>query len=337
MVTLRDIADRAGVSIKTVSRIVNGEAAVNPDTRDHVLGILDALNYVPNSAARQMRLGTSTTFGLMTDAVATTPYSVDLVRGAQSVLGAEGQTLLIASNDGDLAKEEALWRTFRAQGVAGVIYAAMFHRAHEVGETAFRRPLVLANCFDPDRRIPSIVPDDEAGGYEQARHLLALGHRRIAAVTLSPLIEATRLRGEGIRRAFAEAGVAFDESLELRGMRGDIWREELVAFDVARALLERADRPTAVICGNDQVALQVYCAAFALGLSIPDDLSVVGFDDMRLIAEAVRPSLTTVALPYFEIGRQAAEMVRSGAVAPGGPARRVACPLVERGSTRALA
>jgi LacI family transcriptional regulator len=335
LVTLRLIAEKAGVSVKTVSRVVNGDPAVAAKTREHVLPFIEALDYVPNSAARQMRGGSSSILGLMTDAVATTPYSVDIVRGAQAELGADRQ-LMIVSSDGDPVREGSLWRMFQAHRVSGVVYAAMYHRAHAIDQQSFESPVILANCYAADGAQPSIIPDDEAGGYAQARHLLARGHRRIACVTLIPGIEATRLRAAGIRRAFREAGVSFDESLERRGMTGEVGHEVMAAFSVARELLMRKDRPSAIICGNDQVAIQVYAAAASLGLSIPQDVSVIGFDDLKLISETLCPALTTVALPYFDIGKLAVRMTR--ATAEEGLARliRVDCPLVERDSCRAL-
>jgi LacI family transcriptional regulator len=338
LATLREVAKRAGVSIKTVSRIVNGDAAVNADTRAAVQRHLTTLNYVPNHAARQMRSGTSSVYGLMTDAVATTPYSVDIVRGAQSALKERHQTLLIASSDGDPEREKELWQMFRAHRVAGVIYASMFHRPHDVGSPAFTDSIILANCFASGGDRPSIIPDDECGGYTQAKYLLQRGHRKIALITLIPQLEATRLRGQGVRRAFRESGVTFDDHLEVRGMTGPVGQERLVTLDVATQVLRAKDRPTAIICGNDQVAMQVYAAAANLGLSVPQDLSIMGFDDLRLISETLYPQLTTVALPYFEIGRKAVELSLSSREQDEDWAPRilVPCPLVERQSCRAL-
>ncbi len=332
------MARRAGVSIKTVSRIVNGDAAVTAKTRENVQHHLTSLNYVPNHAARQMRIGTSSVYGLMTDVVATTPYSVDIVRGAQSALTEAHQTLLIASSDGDATREADLWRMFRAHRVAGVIYAAMFHRSHDVGHPAFDRSIILANCFASTNDRPSIIPDDEAGGYSQAQYLLARGHRRIGCITLLPNIAATQLRGTGIRRAFREANAPFDDKMELRGRVGTVGNESVISFEVARELLGRKDRPTAIICGNDQIAMHVYAAAASLGHSIPHDLSVIGFDDLRLISETLHPQLTTVALPYFDIGRKAVELMNSATGQDNETAPRVlvSCPLVERHSCRPL-
>jgi LacI family transcriptional regulator len=338
MSTLREVAKQAGVSIKTVSRIVNGDAAVNAKTRAAVQHHLTSLNYVPNHAARQMRNGASSVFGLMTDAVATTPYSVDIVRGAQSALRENHQTLLIASSDGDPEREAELWQMFRAHRVAGVVYAAMFHRSHDVGRPAFDKSIVLANCFASNDDRASIIPDDEMGGYTQAKYLLQRGHRHIGIVTLIPELEATRLRGQGMRRAFAEAGVAFDDALELRGVIGSLGSEVLVTHAVAREMLQQRNRPTAIICGTDQLAMQVYSAAASLGLSIPEHLSVIGFDDLKLISETLYPRLTTVALPYFEIGRKAVEIMNNPDTEATLSSQRqlVLCPLVERHSCKPL-
>ncbi len=338
MSTLREVAKHAGVSIKTVSRIVNGDAAVNAKTRAAVQHHLTTLNYVPNHAARQMRSGASSVFGLMTDAVATTPYSVDIVRGAQAALLENHQTLLIASSDGDPKREAELWQMFRAHRVAGVVYAAMFHRSHDIGKPAFDKSIVLANCFAANGDKPSIIPDDELGGYTQAKYLLQRGHRRIGIVTLIPDLEATRLRGMGMRRAFAEAGVTFDESLELRGVRGAVGGEVLMTYEVTREMLSMPNRPTAIICGNDTLAMQVYFAAGSLGLSIPDHLSVIGFDDLKLISETLYPQLTTVALPYFEIGKRAVEHMNKPHAGSTLSSQRqlVPCPLVERHSCKPL-
>jgi LacI family transcriptional regulator len=340
LVTLREVARRAGVSIKTVSRIVNNDAAVNPKTRAQVQNHLSSLDYVPNHAARQVRSGQSSVYGLMTDAVATTPYSVDIVRGAQSALTEAHQTLLIASTDGDQDREAELWQTFRAHRVAGIVYASMFHRAHDVGQPSFDNSIILANCFATHNDRRSIIPDDEEGGYTQARYLLQKGHRNIVVITLLAELEATRLRGLGMRRAFQEAGVVFDDGNELRGVRGHLGDEHIIAYDVARDALSRKLRPTAIICGNDQIAMQVYAATASLGLNVPQDVSVIGFDDLKLISETLRPQLTTVALPYFDIGRKAVELMNAESQDDGEDKltrQLIACPLVERKSCRVLA
>jgi LacI family transcriptional regulator len=338
VVTLKDVARAVGLSPKTVSRVVNDDPAVNVETRELVQAAIRRLNYVPDYAARMMRTTTSSVVGLMTDVVATTPYGVDLVRGTQSALKARAETMLIANTEGDPASEAAFWNVFRAHKVVGVVYATGHHRPVDVAAGDFDRPVVLANCYATRRDRPSIVPDDENGGYAQARHLLELGHRRIGIVSLNPALRATALRGAGHRAAFAEAGLAFDPRLELPGFVGPVVQEDLVAYDATRQLLEMTPRPTAIICGNDRIAMKVFAAATTHGLTIPGDLSVIGYDDMTMITETLHPRLTSVAMPYFDIGRLAVEAL--GSLASGGTApsiQLVPCPLVVRRSCRAIA
>lgn len=334
MVTLKDVARRVGVSAKTVSRVVNDDPAVHDETRRIVLDAIRKMDYVPDLTARMMRTATSNVVGLMTDVVATTPFSVDIVRGVQDELRADGRTLLIANTGGDAYAQRDYFRMFKAHKVAGIVFATMYHRPVDLGQPDFGRPIVLVNCFSVRRDMPSVVPDDESGGYLQAAHLLKLGHRRIGIVSLNPAIRATLLRAAGYRTAFAEAGACYDATIDRPGFVGPVEQEELRAYEVAREMLSAPQRPTAMLCGNDRVALQVMCAAAHLGLSVPEDLSVIGFDDMTLISESVRPTLTTVALPYPEMGRLAVRMIGTGE--SGAAQSLIPCRLVERDSCRPL-
>lgn len=340
MVTLKDVARAVGLSPKTVSRVVNGDPAVQAQTREIVQEAIQRLHYVPDYAARMMRSTTSSVVGLMTDVVATTPYSVDIVRGTQSALKERAMTMLIANTEDDAESEAEYWNVFRAHKVAGVVYATVHHRPVDIAASDFERAVVLANCYSVKRDRPSIVPDDENGGYIQARHLIELGHRRIGVVSLNPALRATALRGAGHRSAFAEGGLSFDADLEVPGFTGPVDNEDLVAYDAARRLLASPNRPTAIICGNDRVAMKVYAAAATTGLSIPGDLSVIGFDDMTIISETLHPRLTSVALPYYEIGRLAVETLVSLRQNPDAISLRhsqlVPCPLVERHSCRSI-
>lgn len=334
MVTIKHVAERAGVSFKTVSRVANGDPAVAAETRELVTKALNELGYVPNQAARSMRTQTAAVVGLMTDAVATTPYSVDIVRGVQAELRDSNRTLIIANTDGAPELEAEFWRLFRAHRVAGVIYATHYLHAVAPPDPGFDVPIVLANCFATSPGYPAIVPDDYAGGVRQVRHLVDLGHRRIGLVSLNPIIHAADLRGRAFRDVLGAAGLPVDERFVKPGVVGPIGAERLVAYEAALGMLAAPDRPTAIVCGHDQIALQVAAAAAHLGLRIPDELSIIGFDDLKLISEAMRPGLTTVALPYYEIGRLAARSLFDRLVG-GTPAETpilVDCPLVERAS-----
>ncbi|MGD8430411.1 MAG: LacI family DNA-binding transcriptional regulator, partial [Ectothiorhodospiraceae bacterium] len=305
MTTLKDVAEKAGVSMKTVSRVVNGDASVRPETRARVQDCIDELGYVPASAAQAMRTQRSGVIGLMTDVVATTPYSVDIVRGVQHSLRAFGKTLIIANTEGDPVLESRYIDVFRSHRVEGAIFATMFHQEVDAPPLA-GAPLVLANCYASHGEVrASVLPDDYAGGYEAAAHLLRLGHRRIAMITLNPRLKATQLRTQAFREAMRDHGVTCDDSLLCAGKTGDLDNERCTAYDVALELLNRQNAPTAIVCGNDELAVHVYCAARDANRRVPDDLSVIGYDDFRVVARSLHPALTTVALPYFEIGQRA--------------------------------
>lgn len=337
LATIKTVAARAGVSIKTVSRVMNEPEAVAAPTRERVIAAAEALNFVPDQRARAMRSGRSGVVGFLTDVIATTPYSVDIIRGVEDALANRGMSLLIGNTENRPDDLPRILRTFRASRVEGVVFAAMYHRQADEFGSVNVGPRVLVNCFTKVADAPTVLPDDEEGGHAVGTHLLSLGHRRIAYLTLLPEIEATRLRLAGLRRAFAEAGVAFPDDIVATAQTHTVHFDQAEAFEAARKLLGRADRPTAIFCGNDEMALQVYNAAAALGLRIPDELSVVGYDDYRLFSEGLRPALTTVALPYQRMGRVAADLllqtIASGATSS--EVIRVEGPLICRDSTAA--
>jgi len=335
LTTIRTVAARAGVSIKTVSRVMNEPDTVAVATRKRVLAAAEELNFVPDQRARAMRSGRSGVIGFLTDVIATTPYSVDIIRGVEDALADRDMSLLIGNTENRPNDLPRILRTFRASRVEGVVCAAMYHRQADEFGSLNLGPSVLVNCYTTLARVPTVLPDDEEGGHVIGAHLLSLHHRRIAYLTLLPGIEATRLRLAGLRRAFAEAGVPFSDNIVTPAQTHTAHFDQVEAFAAARKLLELVDRPTAIFCGNDEMALQVYNAAAALGLRIPDELSVVGYDDYRLFSEGLRPALTTVALPYQRMGRVAADLLLQS-IADGEPSAeviRVEGPLVHRAST----
>jgi LacI family transcriptional regulator, galactose operon repressor len=335
MATIRTVAARAGVSIKTVSRVMNEPGSVAAETRERVLAAAAELNFVPDQRARAMRSGRSGVVGFLSDVIATTPYSVDIVRGVEDALAEHGMSLLIGNTENRPDDLPHIMRSFRASRVEGVVFATMFHRRADEFSARDNLPAVLVNCFADAGSVPTVLPDDEAGGYAVGRHLLSLGHRRIAYLTLPPDAEATKLRHAGLARAFAEAGETFPADLIVIGQQGSPDFDPSFAYEVAARLLSRAERPTAIFCGNDEMALQVYNAAAALGIRIPDELSVVGYDDYHLFSLGLRPALTTVVLPYRRMGEIAAELLikRIKDDAAKAETIRVEGPLVARAST----
>jgi LacI family transcriptional regulator len=331
MATIRTVAEKAGVSVMTVSRAFNQPGTVARETRSKVLLAAQELNFVPDQNARATRLGRSGVIGLLTDVMAATPCSVDIIRSVEAALARHGHSLVIGNSQTRSGGSATILRSFQSSRVEGIVYAATFHREVEAF-TALEMPGVLVNCFSRPAHWPMVVPDEEEGGYSVGAHLLACGHRRVAYLTLAPEIEATRLRRAGLLRAFREAGVPFPESLVVSGQTGTGAFDQAEAFAAAVRLIED-HRPTAVFCGNDEMAMQVYNAAARLGLSIPADLSVVGFDDHRVFSEGLLPQLTTVALPYEQMGRIAADLLLQAIDGKAGTQMvRVQGPLIKRAS-----
>jgi len=335
--TIKDVAELAGVSDRTVSRVVNGEPNISQKTRVRVEEAIARLNYIPNLAARMVRTNRSGVVGLITDVVSTTPNSVEIIRGIQDRVSRASQSLLIANTSGTKEAEARIWRTFQEHRIDGVMFATMYHHEVDFDPTAHNIPTVLVNCFAPGRNdVAAIVPDDFQGGYSAARHAIEKGHERIAYVTLNPLILAASLRGQGFEKAMGEAGLPIRPDWVKPGIRGPLDAEETCAFAVATEILSgpAEDRPTILLAGNDEIAMQCLFAAAHLNLRVPEDVAIIGFDDFRIISERVIPPLTTIALPYYDIGVRAADKLFAilGGTDDQPMVERLPCPLVERGS-----
>jgi LacI family transcriptional regulator len=340
MVSIKDVAVLAGVSDRTVSRVASGETKlISAKTRRKVLKAIEQLGYVPNRAARMTRTGRSQVIGLMTDVVATTPFSTDIVRGIQDALDATPYTLLTINTAGDPAKEARSWQTFREHGIDGALYVTMFHRHLAPAVQLPETPMVLVNCAAPDRPgIPAIVPDDYGGNLALVNHLLDHGHTKLAYITLNPNILAAGLRERAFRDAHAARGLAIREDWVVPGLVGEVFADRFVAFENLTRILNGAVRPTAIVAGNDEIALQCYCAAMQAGLRVPHDISIVGFDDFQAVSNVIQPGLTTMALPYQAMGRRAVDVLL-GLLAgntPSAPLDSQPCELVERLSVKAI-
>ncbi|MCA1371437.1 LacI family DNA-binding transcriptional regulator [Bradyrhizobium sp. BRP14] len=335
MVSIISVAKAAGVSNKTVSRVINGEPHVTEETRERVEKAIRALGYVPNMAARQIRSSRSNTFGIITDYVSTTPYSVDIVRGIQDWANANGKTILIANTVGSSEREAKIWKMFQSHRIDGVLYVTMYRRIVDPAAGDVSIPTVMVNCRPQIAEDwPSIEPDDFQGAQDLTRHLLERGHRKIGYIRLNPILLGAELRLEAFRQTAREFGLA-DSDLSIRlGMEGPVGAEENYVFAAATEVLQQRDRPTAIMSGNDEMAIQIYIAAMALGFRIPQDISIVGFDDFRTVSMALKPQLTTAALPYYDLGHQGAEWLNR--VVAGDEIRQsrrvLACKLIERDS-----
>ena len=330
--SIHDIAKEAGVGVGTVSRVLNERPNVAEATRVKVEGVMERLGYRPTFAARHIRTGRSQLFGFLTDQVTTTPFAHDLIKGAQARARQADRMLMVIDADGDDRVREQAVSNLIERGVEGIVYAAMFHHEVHVPQALHEVPTVLVDCFTLERDFASVVPDEVRGGREATERLLEEGHRRIGMVTndlLATKYPAAVGHLEGYRAALDAAGVAYDAELVREGLgNADS------GYRFAHDLLDLDDPPTAFFFGTDRMAMGAYFAFAERGLRVPDDVSVVGFDDQHYIADALRPALTTMALPHSAMGRWAVDHLLT---APWGDdrlplQRRLPCPIVERGS-----
>jgi LacI family transcriptional regulator len=332
----RDVAELAGVSRTTVSFVLNGveNIAIPDETRERVQRAAAELGFRPNAMARSLRGGRSNVLGLLTSDIVTTPYSVEILKGAQDEAMARGQTLLIIDTGGSAEAAAQAVEHFQAWRVDGLIVAAEYHQPLRPPSAVGSSPTVLVNCFvdpttpDPPGPIPTILPDEVQGGFAATQALIDAGHRRIGFINgPSAHFPASRGRLKGYRTALRRAGIPFDKTLV---REGDWWQESGLMHTAA--LLECDQPPTAIFCANDWMAMGAYEATRDRGLRIPDDLAIVGFDNRIEIAEHMRPGLTTVALPYRQMGARAVQVLLDDDQQTDGPTELITCPLVRRAS-----
>lgn len=344
--TIYDVAKLSGVSPKTVSRVLNGDAPVKEDTRAKVREAMTRLGYVPSQAARMMRSTRSGLVGLITGAISRTPATSEptglpdlfIVQAIQRVMAARDMILMIADTGERSDAVPLLTATFAQHRVEGLIYVADHHREVELDLSRAGCPAILVNCYDT-RGTPSVLPDDRAGAEALVARLIASGHRRIGFLTLDAGMPAARLRLEGYRAAHEAAGLTPDPALVVPGHVEGRDLAGGVLTGALERLLALEPRPSVICCGNDEMAMRVYGLLRSRGLRVPEDISVAGYDDHRAISEMLYPPLTTVELPYREMGRRAAErmleMIGGPPPASGGP-ERVQGSVIWRSSVTAL-
>lgn len=332
---MRDVAERSGVSITTVSHVLNKVPGkrVNTQTRERVLRVADELLYRPNQLARGLRTQRSGMIGFLSDRVSTTPFAVRMILGAQEAAAEAGSLLVLLNSGGDPELEEREVAALLERQVDGIIYSLFYHQVAAPPANLASGPAVLLDARSPDGLISSVVPDEVGGARSAVEALLAAGHRRIGYIANSEDIPARELRLKGFRQALEVYGVPFDPDLVV-----EVIASAQGGFEAGRQLLTLPDRPTGIFCFKDLAAMGLYQAAASLGLSIPADVSVVGFDDQELISDNLWPGLTTVALPHYEMGKWAVRTLLDQ-IERGGDAPRLhallPCPLVSRGSVAA--
>ncbi|HEY8653264.1 MAG TPA: LacI family DNA-binding transcriptional regulator [Dermatophilaceae bacterium] len=327
--TMADVARHAGVSSTTVSFVINDRpgSGISTETRDRVLAAVKEIGFRPNQQARSLVLRRTQTVGFVGDGVAGTPFAGRAISGAHDAARHHGSLLLIASSAKDPKQVRHAIDELLERQVDSLVFAAVGTRRVHLPVEIGRVPTVLINCYSEGDALPSVLPDEEAGGRAAARMMLNAGHRNVAYLAGLPGSWATRRRLKGFRAELRQAGMPAED---VSVLFGDFHSES--GYELARKVLQARTVPTALFCGNDRMALGVYFALLEQGLSIPGDISVIGYDDQEELASGMHPGLTTIGSPDYEMGRLAVEHIFTGGVA-NLPARTyVACAPILRDS-----
>ena len=309
MSTISDVAKRAGVSAMTVSRVVNGTGYTSAETRARVEAAIDELGYVPNALARQLRSKRTKTIALVVADISN-PFFTTIARGVEDVAVSHGFSVMYCNTDESEAEEEQYLLMLIERQVDGILLVP----ARSSGES-FRllhhhhMPVVVLDRRIAARTADSVRCDSEAGAHALARHLIDLGHRRIAVLTGRRNVSTSVDRVAGCRRALEEAGLELPDELVHWGGFNYGKSNQADGHRMAQEMLAvPGERPTAVFCANNFIAFGAIRALTEAGIRVPDDMSVVAFDDLP-VEWVSEPFLTCAAQPAYEIGYQAATLL----------------------------
>jgi LacI family transcriptional regulator len=325
------VASKAGVSFQTAGKVLNGKGSVSAQTRERILDAAKTLGYVPNALARSLVTRSTCTIGI----VASDLSDAELARfvvGAEREARRRGHGVLIGSIDRDGADAERYLRMLLERRVDGILTAApQMERNTRIGEL-LRGPVPAVSIHRiPGGGVTLVGSDHVETALLATRHLLGLGHRRVATVAGTRDRQVTSMRLKGYERALVEAAVPYDPALVESGD----WKSD-EAYEATLRLLDRAPDITAVYAQNDLMALGVISALYGRGLSVPDDVAVVGCDDIPMAAHTI-PPLTTVHVPFYETGETAVRLLLDIIAGRRNRPRLVLLPvhLVRRGSSGA--
>ncbi|MHC6591412.1 LacI family DNA-binding transcriptional regulator [Arthrobacter sp. C152] len=337
---IKDVARAAGVSATTVSHVLNdvSYARVSPETRDKVKAAAAELGYGPNRLAQALRSRKSGVLGLVSEDVATTPHAGRMILGADQAARARGYTLMLINTAGSAGPDlrEADVESLLERQVDGILYATMYHRRLQPPPNLGKVPAVLVDAVTEEGGFPAVVPDEYGGAAAAVGALLAAGHTRIGFLNNTEDVPSTHQRLQGFRETLDRAGLDGAGAPVVTGSS-----DADGGYAAASRILAGDNPPSGLFCYNDRMAMGAYRAAAERGLSIPADLSIVGFDDQELIAANLYPGLTTVALPHYAMGAWAAEKlidaIEAGEAGPAPGPVLLECPLVSRASVAAPA
>jgi LacI family transcriptional regulator len=299
-VTIRDVAAQAGVSVATVSKVINGRYGVAADTMARVNAVINDLGYQASLVAQSLRNHRTNVIGILVADLE--PFSAELLKGAADAIRGSGFEMVVYSAGG-LADDHVGWERRYLSRLSGTLIDGAVLVTPTVVDVNYGAPIVAIDPHTGQSGLPTIDSDNLRGGQLATAHLLGLGHRRIAMLTGRPDLESSRLREQGYRQAMAAAGVAVSEDLVLVG-----GYDAQASAECTRTLLTSADRPTAIFAANDVSAIAAIQAAVGLGLRVPADLSVVGFDNIPESALCT-PPLTTVNQPIRQMGERSIQLL----------------------------
>ena len=306
MASLKDVAKLANVSLMTVSRALNSPERLKPETLARVQEAIRQTNYVPDLSAKKVRGAHASpgTIGVLALDTVTTPFSVEITLSIEETARAHGWNSFVVNMFSD-DSPETMVDLLLSHRPDGIIYTTMGLRQVPLPARLLTLPCVLANCESLHDPVASYIPDDEQGQYTAVKALLAAGYRRPLCLHLPAKHLATIRRRQGLERACREVGVDPDQLDHAYMAFGDEHYRDIP--DLLLAHIQRGrQRYDSVICGNDRIAFMVYQTLLAQGLRIPQDMAVLGYDNMVGIGDLFIPPLSTVQLPHYEIGRLSA-------------------------------
>ncbi len=324
--TIGDVAAEAGVSVATVSKVINDRWGVAENTSTRVRAVIEELGYQSSLVAQSLRSHSTNVIGVLV--VDIEPFSAELLKGVARAINGTGYELVVFSGCGR-ADDQVGWERRYLQRVSGTLCDGAILVTPSSVDVTYGASVVAVDHNVGSSGLPTVDSDNLSGAVSATEYLLELGHRRIGFLAGRPDLESARLRERGYRTALRRAGVKLDPSLiQVGGYEVDS------AEGAARRLLERGDRPTAIFAANDVSALATISVAGSLGIAVPDDLSVVGFDNVPDSALS-EPPLTTIEQPIQQMGFDAARiLIRLIAKQPVPDHTMLPTRLVVRGSCR---
>ncbi|HEY9104341.1 LacI family DNA-binding transcriptional regulator [Chitinimonas sp.] len=325
--TLHEVARAAGVSPSTVSRILNGTAKVSDDKRKAVEAAIAKLNYKPNLLAQGLKKGRGMTIGILTQDLAS-PFFANALRGVEAALAGTGYAPLVVSGHWQADEEAERVELLIARRMDGIIILSGCLSDAQIDEFAQRLPIVVTGRPVVAAHACNIALDQEAGARLAVEYLLARGHRRIAFIAGPPDHDDAQARLKGYRAVLEAAGIAYEPAMVAQGNF-----LESGGLDGVETLLARQQQFSALLCANDQTAYGARLALYRRGIAVPDEVSIIGFDDLHY-SSYTTPPLTTVRQPVYEVGRQAAESVLQMLAGLPAEPRQLLLELVERESVK---